>query len=238
MGNRNILIAVAMESELIPLRKKFGVFEKKVIQGISFYTKKVNDLNLVVICSGVGIVNMSSALSLALYIYSPMFVINYGLAGGFGSDVHSGDIVIGSHVMNIGSFQISNDSNYLNDLNYINFIADGKDELIYYSGAENLINLIDSNFIRGVIGSGDIWNKNKDSINYLNKKYGILCEDMESVAVYQVCAKCNVPCLSIKVISDNEVLGEEYDKNIISILNEFISNYILLLVDHINNKVN
>ena len=49
---------------------------------------------------------------------------------------------------------------------------------------------------------------------YLNQKYGVLCEDMEGVAVYAVANKYNIPAIDVRVISDNEILDEEYERDI------------------------
>ena len=67
------------------------------------------------------------------------------------------------------------------------------------------------NVIYGRIGSGDIWNDEVDRIIYLNQKYRTLCEDMESIAVYQIANEYKIPVINIRVISDNSLLGEEYD---------------------------
>ena len=53
-----------------------------------------------------------------------------------------------------------------------------------------------------------------DRIIYLHKKYGILCEDMESTSVYTISNLYNVPVISIRVISNNEILNEEYERDL------------------------
>ena len=70
------------------------------------------------------------------------------------------------------------------------------------------------NFIFGRIASGDIWNKNKYRIKYINQKYGAICEDMECVAIYTVANIYKIPVISIKAISNNEILDEKYDMHV------------------------
>lgn len=53
-----------------------------------------------------------------------------------------------------------------------------------------------------------------DRIMFLHKKYGILCEDMESISVYTISNLYNVPVISIRVISNNEILNEEYERDL------------------------
>lgn len=66
-------------------------------------------------------------------------------------------------------------------------------------------------YFTGTIGSGDIWNKNKKKIEFINKKYDVICEDMECVSIYTVANLYEIPVISIKGISNNEVLDESYD---------------------------
>ena len=76
----------------------------------------------------------------------------------------------------------------------------------------------------GIIGSGDIWNSECDWLIKLNEKYGILCEEMEGIAVYTIANQYKIPAIDIRVISDNELLKEEYDRNISLKGQEFIMN--------------
>ena len=66
-------------------------------------------------------------------------------------------------------------------------------------------------YIFGVIGSGDIWNREADKILMLNREYGVLCEAMEGIAVYTVANNFKIPVIEIRVISNNEILNEKYD---------------------------
>ena len=66
----------------------------------------------------------------------------------------------------------------------------------------------------GRIGSGDVWNAEKDRLLWLSKNYEVLCEDMETVAVYQLAEKFNIPAIGIRIISDNALLEEPYDKTL------------------------
>ncbi len=67
--------------------------------------------------------------------------------------------------------------------------------------------------IAGTLGSGDLFSKEKDRIMWLHETFGNVSEDMESFAVYAACRECQIPCVSIRVISNNELLDEDYDKD-------------------------
>ena len=85
-------------------------------------------------------------------------------------------------------------------------------ELVHSFGKflkENCIN----NVYIGTIGSGDVFNREIDRIDWISNKFDNLCEDMESIGVYSVCNKFNIPCIGIRIISNNEITGEELDEN-------------------------
>ena len=65
----------------------------------------------------------------------------------------------------------------------------------------------------GTIGSGDVFNREIDRIDWISSNFGNICEDMESIGVYSVCNKLNIPCIGIRIISNNEITGEELDEN-------------------------
>lgn len=58
----------------------------------------------------------------------------------------------------------------------------------------------------------------------MNEKYGILCEEMEGIAVYSVANQYGIPVIDIRVISDNEILKEEYDRKVSIRVQEFTMN--------------
>lgn len=95
---------------------------------------------------------------------------------------------------------------------------------------KELINIIDKyknnykagKIVLGTIWSGDIWDNEVDRLKWLNKKYGVLCEEMETVSVYTICNKLNVPVIGIRIISNNEILQEKFDPSIIIELQKFV----------------
>lgn len=74
----------------------------------------------------------------------------------------------------------------------------------------------------GIIGSGDVWDNEIDRIKWFNERYDVLCEDMETISTYTVCKKLDVPVIGIRIISDNEITKEKYDKNIAIELQKYV----------------
>jgi nucleoside phosphorylase len=58
----------------------------------------------------------------------------------------------------------------------------------------------------GTVASADRWNRSSERIRELAQKHGSLCEDMEAAAIALTCASHDVPFLTIKDISNNELL--------------------------------
>jgi len=68
--------------------------------------------------------------------------------------------------------------------------------------------------VKGTLGSGDVFNREYDRIMWLQETFQNLSEDMESIGCYTVCEKFLIPCIGIRVISNNELLGESIDKRV------------------------
>ena len=195
MKKDNILVLVAMEVEAKVLIEKFDSYEMKSKMGFTFYEGVVNNRNIILLLSGVGVINASSGLIVGIMEYNPSIVINYGIGGAMSKDIHTKDIIIGSSVSNINSYRTS-------------ILGEGE------GSSPNSWELL--TFLSGEV----------DRILYLNDTYDIVVEDMESISVYNLCYKYNIPCISFKVISDNSLIGEEYNREVGIYLQEFICEYI------------
>lgn len=175
--------------------------------------------------TNVGLIESAISTYIGITNFNPRAVINQGTAGACSKDVHNYDIIIGEKCININSYitkpRKENDGTSALDWELLTF-KDGKDELRELEPNEDLFDLAIKNkelynkgkVICGTIGSGDVWDNEIDRIKWFNEKYNVLCEDMETISTYTVCNKLNVPVIGIRIISDNEITGEKYDKNI------------------------
>ena len=78
----------------------------------------------------------------------------------------------------------------------------------------------------GTLGSADIFSKEYDRIVFLNKIFGEDCEDMESIAAFKVCEIFNVDRVAFRIISNNELTGEELDKSTCQEMQHFVKKFI------------
>ena len=67
----------------------------------------------------------------------------------------------------------------------------------------------------------------------LREQAGEDCEDMESLAAYRICQRFGVPCLGLRVISNNELTGEVYRRTV----GEDLQDFILAVLDHWRDKI-
>lgn len=240
---RPILIQVAMKIECEELLKKIENIKEKEIKGYKFYEGIINNYNVVLLLSNVGLIQTSASLMLAINEYNPIAIINMGIAGSVSPKLHIKDIVIGTECLNINSYKtpIKEKNKGSNSIYWelLTFLSGKEDRLITEYADKELVELTKkiinkTNVYYGKIGSGDCWNREIDKIISLNKNYKIICEDMESIAVYTIANQFKIPVISIKCISDNILTGEEYDRTVGSYIQEYIFNYIKILIDKFN----
>lgn len=247
MNKKPILIQIAMEVEAKPLLNKINNLEELEIKEYKYFKGNINNYPIVISISKVGLIHSSSSLTIACQKFNPIAIINTGLAGAKTKEIHTKDIIIGESCININSYKTpylkEGEGSNPNNWELITFLDNEKDRLIEEKAASKLIEIaknIEDNTIKniyyGKIGSGDVWNNEHDRLLYLNKKYKILCEDMESIATYILANQWNIPVISIKIISDNSLTGELYDRNIGEYIEKYLIRYLNYLIEKIKNN--
>ena len=86
------------------------------------------------------------------------------------------------------------------------------------------------NVTTGVIGSADWWMCWVDYMTFLHEKYGVVCEEMETNAVAQICQNTGLPFIGIRVLSDNITVNDDYAPNSATIAQDFV---LLVVEDYI-----
>ena len=65
--------------------------------------------------------------------------------------------------------------------------------------------------VKGVIGSGEIWNSELDRIQWFHRQYGTSVEEMETASAAQIAGFFQIPFLGIRVLSNNITNDGAYD---------------------------
>ena len=240
----DILFVFAMKEEFSYLLDKFPERKEEKIGEYYYYKIEYPKMNLYILHGGIGLINTSIALTKILNKIKPKFIINTGTAGVHDINLNVGDFILAKEVININEIEtkkkeLNEGSNSLDwELNTFteDEEKDFKGDIKIYYGDEGLIKTIKNiglenniKIIEGRVGSGDIWNKEKDRIKYFNEKYLTLCEEMEIYSIYKISKQENIPSIGIKIISNNTMNGQEYDRNVMKRLDEFLYKIILKL---------
>lgn len=242
---RPILIQGAMRSEIEVYLEKFAPVGEEIIGDFCFYHGNHKDYPVIVGFTGIGMVNAAASTTLAISSYQPQMIINQGLAGAHTKNLHVGDIVLGEGAVAINSFEKSllkegiqyklwletdfytNKKKYLGDTEMLSLFQSAKYDSEMFKSAQK---------IQGVLGSGDVWNREWEFIAWLHEHLGSSCEDMETLAMYQLAERFGVPALGVRMISNNELLEEPYQEETGRILQEFVWNQMDDLVELAKKK--
>lgn len=232
----NILVQGALDTEIEYLLNMCRPLEGIKIYDHMFCVGHIGEKKIIISKTGVGIVNATIATMLGITHFSPDIIINQGIAGGYSKTIHTGDIVIGEHCRNINAYSIpfrkegegSNPFDW--ELNKRGQeIVDGNAGL-----AEEIFSYLKTKHSKtihlGTLGSGDLFNKESDRILWMHDRYGVLSEDMESIGTYAVARECGVPCIGVRIISNNELLNEPLDKTQAIVLQKLLIHWLQCLV--------
>ena len=209
---KKIGIIFAMEEELNAFLEKIIILKEYDIFGLHFFHGTINDVEFILVISGVGKVNAARTCQILIDNYSVDAIINVGVAGGVNPNLAIGDIVIGErlvqHDFDITAF--NHEKGYIPSVGvYIN----SDDYLVKLS--EDVLLKNDCSFTKGVIASGDIFCTEEAMSNKIASKFDALCVEMEGASIAQVCYLSHIPFLVLRSISDipnnnNVITYEEF----------------------------
>lgn len=215
-----ILVQGAEAEEIVFFNEKI---KNKVVEKIAnyeFYIGSIANNKIIISKTEIGEINASIATSIAIERYNPDLIINQGTCGGHDINVKTGDLIIVKDYIYISSFitekaektslknwkikEFSENKKYLKKANEEYVEKFYKLLLKYKKDGVHI----------GTIASGDIWNREKERIIFLNKEYKTLGEEMEVAGVYTAANRYNIPVISIRIVSNNEIRNEDYRKEI------------------------
>jgi nucleoside phosphorylase len=192
-------------------------------------------------------IKMASAAAVAETIiaqYQPAAVLNFGCAGAHRADLLPGDLVIGARVVAYDSITERHDG--AEQYARMRYLRRGEQQVADYLLADPLLleraRLIAERLegqhepwpptigwpgtvahrspqhVIGTVASADRWNRTPASIEAIVRQHDSACEDMEAAAIAMTCASHDVPFLTIKDISNNELLDVTESGSIITTL--------------------
>lgn len=203
---------------------------EEITLGVWKYTKGTIDGYPVVISrTRIGMSNAAASTVLAIEHFNPVAILNQGTAGGHDPDLHKYDIVLGKDVVNMGAFKTAFTEKGKGihpttwepmTLEIMDQETDEWKEVSRFEGDKELLAAANSvkntykkgKVVEGTIGSADEWNKEIDRILWLHETLGTSAEEMETASAAQIAATYDIPFLGIRILSNNEVHKEVYDR--------------------------
>ena len=192
----NYVLICAMDSEANGFRAMLADRKDELCGGLLFSSGTISSVPVTVVKCGVGKVNAALCAQTAILRYAPKAVINVGVAGGVGTGIRTGHVVIGSETVQ-----------YDFDLTAI-----GEEDGLVYPCDEELarrlyrcaLSVLPKDRVSlGRIATGDRFVGDSDTASRIRDHYASLACEMEGGSVAQVCAQNGVPCGVLRAISDN-----------------------------------
>jgi adenosylhomocysteine nucleosidase len=221
--NTRLLVA-AMPSEIRHAVEHARIQESQRVGPWLLYSGELDDEPVRLLLTGIGMVNAGAALARVLSHVEASMVINFGCAGAHRSDIHPGDVVVGTRYVHHRAVTIlpHGEESYsgipVNPLEIADIVAGLEADVELLSIATQVADdwvpdpwpgskHREARVHAGTVTSADAWTQSTEHIERIHRDLGTLCEDMEASALAQIAAMHSVPFLAIKDISNNELLA-------------------------------
>ncbi|WP_179946232.1 5'-methylthioadenosine/adenosylhomocysteine nucleosidase [Eikenella halliae] len=207
MMPQTIALIGAMPPEISLLQESLQNLRSEHMADFDIYCGEYAGKNVVLALSGIGKVN--AALSTALVLqHRPDFVINTGSAGGLGSGLKVGDVVIGTqtahHDVDVTAFGYA--------IGHVpRMPARFESDPALCAAAEKAAAAFEHAAVhRGLIVSGDQFVHSSESVAEVRRHFpDAQAVEMEAAAIAQSCHRFGVPFVVVRAISD--LADEEAD---------------------------
>ena len=227
-ASRPVAIIVAMESEQVHLDRLLPGLRRHQSDIWPTWIGGANDIPLVVIECGIGMVSAAAATEHVIATWRPRAILNYGCTGAHSRALFPGDVVIGTDLIHQGRMRFAPDGEII-PLD-VPFTVPGESEPrtglacdpALVEAARQASATVDLPMWPerhrldtqpadrapavhvGPIASADVWLQDPSRLDAMHQRTGSLCEDMEAAAIAQVATLHGVPFLAIKDISNSE----------------------------------
>ncbi|MCP2265998.1 5'-methylthioadenosine/S-adenosylhomocysteine nucleosidase [Promicromonospora thailandica] len=194
------VVLVAMDDEAAPfLELATEVSDAETVGNAQFRRITLSDRPVVLVRSGIGFVNATSAGAGALFRHGASVpLISAGSAGGLAKDVAVGDVVLGTRLVNADADARA--------FGYALGQVPGMPEA--YAAAPQLADAVrharteDVVLREGTIGSGEKFVTAELAARLRDDFPDLLAVDMESVALAQLCHSFGTDFVSVRAVSD------------------------------------
>lgn len=215
---KRIALMYAFDQEGALLRSKLTLQDSLYVKGRIFWFGKLENRNVIIVSSGVGMTNAAMTAQLLIDRFDPQEIIFTGICGGIDSVNHIGDIVIPEQWATHDYGYYGKDG-YIPDSIYV--VLPGEDKMkpmLFFNVDSTFIERAKSSVpdlnlkpvkdrvplvrIGGKGVSGNSFIDQKEKREYIKNKFDAQIVDMESAAVVQVANINGIPVLVVRSCSD------------------------------------
>lgn len=205
-----------MEEEIKSLIDEIKILDKLDFGGKRFYQGTINNIEIVLVKSGVGKVDAGATASVLVSKFQVDALIHSGSAGGIGGNLKVGDIVVSSETAyhDVDLTPVGCEYGAFPDQLSVRFKADEKlIDNIMAAGKQT-----DMRIQQGLIVSGDQFIASKDAIDNIMSHFpDALCCEMEGAAIGQIATQFKIPFVVVRSMSDvgNETANLSFEKFVV-----------------------
>jgi adenosylhomocysteine nucleosidase len=234
-----ILISGAMDSETRGLENSLTDPVTVDIDGFRFTSGTIDGVKVTVRKTQMGKVNAALSTYIGVKHFLPDLIVNQGTAGAHSPALDVKDIIVGESIINVDSYKTEQkergDGYDIHDRSLMGIeVRDGDEwmEVRELSSDPKLVTICmetpysDGKLVRGIIGTGDGFNKEVDRIESIRNTFSTDCEEMESFAVAQVARNMNIPFIGFRVISNSQPKNLNFDERTAELCCRFSAEFI------------
>lgn len=243
-----IILEGAMELETSYMMEALEDTEESYVGPYYCVSGTYNGYPVVVLRTEQESANAGASTALAIEKFRPCAVINQGTSGGHDPELHTFDIVLGKTTVPSTAWKSTPsaegegvDYKAIEMQGVYSYDAEAGEftEKVEYPCDEALLtaakNVQDTytegTIVEGVISTSNEWNNQIDRMLFLHELTGSSCEEMEANAVAQICGNYGVPYISIRILSNTGIHGEDFNpatgeacqKYVLNVAEEYMS---------------
>jgi adenosylhomocysteine nucleosidase len=216
-GEPCIAVLTAMQSESRSVANHLHHKKNIEVNGVSYTIGQYAGKNIVLASTGIGKINAASVTTATIITFHPKAILFAGIAGKLDKSLKTGDVIIGKSL-----YQVEHLTAHKPDPDFINPQTKKPNSFLMFSDPNLVIlakhvaktNKFGAKVIEGRIATTDIFPPDKYSSQMAvdSKSIAIEMEGFSALAVSQL---HHVPCLVVRVISDDNtvVFNKNYNKH-------------------------
>jgi adenosylhomocysteine nucleosidase len=227
-----IAVICALADELVHLREALPPGREEWRGNRSVWHTELDGHPIVLALCGIGMMMAAAVAEAVIGQYAPAAVLNFGCTGAHRADLLPGDMVIGERVVAYQNTIEGQDGveRYVG-MKYLR--QNVQEKAVFLKADPGLLERAvrvaatlegqhepwptgagwpaavahrHPNLVVGTVASADRWNRTPASIEAIVRLHDTHCEDMEAAAIALTCASHDVPFLTVKDISNNELV--------------------------------